>query len=379
MASKWFVNIDGVERGPLPSAELRRLVSEGRLFPDTPVRPDGNGRWFSARDIKGLLPQKEPESRIDEDSILDALGPARSLSEEEMNLDGIESSFWQRSESHTAETSRRVATPIPSGYVCPVCDQVLPDDLTFCVKCGVSAVNISQIQEDKERVTRRVERDTPPGTLREFVVGAYDFREVCQQMVSLGGYSPWTILLVVAIFFVCILIVTGINVVIWGTEAAGDGISFAMAFLIIVPSVLTGIAIGLSVNFFTNIIVLAVSLRLSGKPLVTLREARQACLDVALFQALVSGASNLAVIGLPLFQEHIVGGDTQLLAYILLAGSLVALLFCLAAPAEIFENAFGLSKPLVIFITIFVQLGILVLLFFAVTIATLLLLGLIVI
>ena len=51
----WYATLDGSELGPLTVADLKRLVSEGRIAPQTPVRRQGMEAAVPAARIKGLL------------------------------------------------------------------------------------------------------------------------------------------------------------------------------------------------------------------------------------------------------------------------------------------------------------------------------------
>lgn len=55
MVAKWFVLIDGTERGPLDDKQLRRLASAGQLRPIDSVRA-GASEWVLAKNVKGLFP-----------------------------------------------------------------------------------------------------------------------------------------------------------------------------------------------------------------------------------------------------------------------------------------------------------------------------------
>lgn len=54
MAHQWFVKYHDQETGPLSSGQLKTMADEGRLGPDDPVRLGQEGRWVSARQVKGL-------------------------------------------------------------------------------------------------------------------------------------------------------------------------------------------------------------------------------------------------------------------------------------------------------------------------------------
>ena len=56
MPSQWFYVIAGKQGGPVTSAELLALVQRGKVVPDTPVRKGSDGKWVSAKRVRGLFP-----------------------------------------------------------------------------------------------------------------------------------------------------------------------------------------------------------------------------------------------------------------------------------------------------------------------------------
>jgi hypothetical protein len=56
MPSQWYVSINGESQGPFADAQLRELVSTGRLGPSDLVWRDGMAEWVGAGKIKGLFP-----------------------------------------------------------------------------------------------------------------------------------------------------------------------------------------------------------------------------------------------------------------------------------------------------------------------------------
>jgi S1-C subfamily serine protease len=57
---EWFVELQGKTRGPVTFVELRRLVSEGRVDRDTPVRRGSDGPWTRAADVRGSIDVQVP-------------------------------------------------------------------------------------------------------------------------------------------------------------------------------------------------------------------------------------------------------------------------------------------------------------------------------
>jgi hypothetical protein len=51
----WFYQINGFESGPVPLAELSRLVTKGRITQETLVRAEG-GEWVRAESMTSLYP-----------------------------------------------------------------------------------------------------------------------------------------------------------------------------------------------------------------------------------------------------------------------------------------------------------------------------------
>lgn len=64
MSQRWHYQLNGFELGPVPEAEVRRLVQKGRLPPDAPVRPEGEGAWSTADRITGDVPTQHVDSTI---------------------------------------------------------------------------------------------------------------------------------------------------------------------------------------------------------------------------------------------------------------------------------------------------------------------------
>jgi hypothetical protein len=51
----WFYQLQGFALGPVPAAEMKRLIQKGRIAPDTFVR-QGNGPWVHAGKVEALNP-----------------------------------------------------------------------------------------------------------------------------------------------------------------------------------------------------------------------------------------------------------------------------------------------------------------------------------
>ncbi len=57
MASEWFYRVDDKKRGPVGSADLKRLADSGVLKPADLVWKEGLAAWVAASSIKGLFPK----------------------------------------------------------------------------------------------------------------------------------------------------------------------------------------------------------------------------------------------------------------------------------------------------------------------------------
>ena len=55
MGQGWYYKRDGVERGPVPAAELKRLAAAGKLGPADVVRREDMEKWLPAGQVKGLF------------------------------------------------------------------------------------------------------------------------------------------------------------------------------------------------------------------------------------------------------------------------------------------------------------------------------------
>jgi GYF domain 2 len=51
MPDVWFYEVNGFELGPVPTAEIKRLLAKGRVAADTPIRPENGGQWLHVQDV----------------------------------------------------------------------------------------------------------------------------------------------------------------------------------------------------------------------------------------------------------------------------------------------------------------------------------------
>jgi hypothetical protein len=54
--ARWFHLVGGERRGPVALDEMRELVLEGSLAPDSWVWADGMQDWMRVRDVPALVP-----------------------------------------------------------------------------------------------------------------------------------------------------------------------------------------------------------------------------------------------------------------------------------------------------------------------------------
>lgn len=71
VSNQWWAKIDGHERGPLSSEQLKRLADRGELTLGSEVRR-GESAWKPASEVKGLFPAV-PEFPIDDALAVDGL------------------------------------------------------------------------------------------------------------------------------------------------------------------------------------------------------------------------------------------------------------------------------------------------------------------
>lgn len=76
-AQQWFVEVDGIEQGPLSANDLRTWSQSGRLTGSSRLRLAGRDRPLFARDVPGLLPPEPVAS-----STFDPSAPASELFEQ---------------------------------------------------------------------------------------------------------------------------------------------------------------------------------------------------------------------------------------------------------------------------------------------------------
>lgn len=55
MSCRWFVRLEGKERGPFSAAQLQELVDSGEISVDTEVRPSNRADWVPAQTVEGLF------------------------------------------------------------------------------------------------------------------------------------------------------------------------------------------------------------------------------------------------------------------------------------------------------------------------------------
>jgi hypothetical protein len=60
MAQKWYYAEGEQRRGPFSASQLRQLVVDGRVLPDTLVLKDGAQQWVAAGSIRALFPAAPP-------------------------------------------------------------------------------------------------------------------------------------------------------------------------------------------------------------------------------------------------------------------------------------------------------------------------------
>src|ERR1700683_1298310 len=70
MSDEWYVLFGSKIRGPATAAQLRKALADGKIQPETPVRPGVDGEWTFVRDLPefGAVPQTE--SRDGNDSVV---------------------------------------------------------------------------------------------------------------------------------------------------------------------------------------------------------------------------------------------------------------------------------------------------------------------
>ncbi len=56
--ARWYHLIGGDRQGPVALAEMRELVLEGSLGPDSWVWADGMSDWMLVRDVPALVPPR---------------------------------------------------------------------------------------------------------------------------------------------------------------------------------------------------------------------------------------------------------------------------------------------------------------------------------
>lgn len=54
MAAEWYVSIDGCQKGPFSTPELRRWIRDGKIAKDSLIKEGPNGAWVLARELRAF-------------------------------------------------------------------------------------------------------------------------------------------------------------------------------------------------------------------------------------------------------------------------------------------------------------------------------------
>lgn len=77
---KWYYKTDTSEAGPLSPSELKQLVADGEIQPDTPVSKDGLEQWIPAKRIKGLFASSQTsKAKMTEDLVQSTKAQANQI------------------------------------------------------------------------------------------------------------------------------------------------------------------------------------------------------------------------------------------------------------------------------------------------------------
>jgi|GEM_PF-5203779 len=68
MATEWFVSNEDQVTGPFTVAQLRAQAAAQKLNPDTRIRRGRRGKWYAAKNVKGLLAKEAVEASEKTDS-----------------------------------------------------------------------------------------------------------------------------------------------------------------------------------------------------------------------------------------------------------------------------------------------------------------------
>jgi hypothetical protein len=72
MAHQWYLQHGGKQHGPMTSAQLKKLATDGKISPASQIRLGAEGAWGPASRVQGLFPAPPEVSLLDE---LDAIPP----------------------------------------------------------------------------------------------------------------------------------------------------------------------------------------------------------------------------------------------------------------------------------------------------------------
>ncbi len=81
MAHEWYVQHGGKQYGPMPSANLKKLATEGKITPVTQVRSGESGTWVPASKVQGLFaaPKAQPPGTSSQRVVVPPPAPPSSV------------------------------------------------------------------------------------------------------------------------------------------------------------------------------------------------------------------------------------------------------------------------------------------------------------
>ncbi|MEI8372682.1 MAG: DUF4339 domain-containing protein, partial [Planctomycetota bacterium] len=64
MSVQWFVKTQAGQAGPFSSQQLKQLVVDGKVKPETGVRRETDEKWFLAKQFKGMFDQPSAPPQV---------------------------------------------------------------------------------------------------------------------------------------------------------------------------------------------------------------------------------------------------------------------------------------------------------------------------